>query len=211
MKKTDFIQGDCFETLRKTDQKFDLILTSIPDMFEINMKLEDYQDTFLIKVVELVSSSIKDKGFVILCQTDRKYKGTIFPKHMYMTQAMLSNGFILKDYKILLRSNLECMDQFRLIFSHILFFTKSGKFKKDLEPDMKRHIIVSKFPTNKNFWREDFPSLMIRNLTNEGEIVLDPFAGRGTVLKCARDLNRQYLGFEIDEQIYKEGVEYMGR
>jgi DNA modification methylase len=205
-----YIFGDCFPHLKKIDKKFDLILTSIPDMYEINLRLKDYQAMFLPNVVDLVSSIIKDDKFVVLCQTDRKYKGTIFPKHMYMTQAMLDKGFILKDYKILLRSNPECMDQFRLIFSHILIFTVRGKFKKDLDPEFKRHIIESKFPANKNYWREDFPTLMIKNLTNEDDLVLDLFCGRGTVLKCARDLGRQYLGYEIDKEVYKEGIAYLG-
>ena len=74
---------------------------------------------------------------------------------------------------------------------------------------MKQHVFISKFPKNKNYWQEDFPTLIIKNLTGKGEIVLDPFAGRGTVLKCARDLGRQYLGFEIDTKVYQEGVEYL--
>lgn len=36
--------------------------------------------------------------------------------------------------------------------------------------------------------------------SNEGDTVLDPFAGSGTTLKVARDLNRQYIGFEISDE-----------
>lgn len=205
----EYIFGDCFEYLGKSDQKFDLILTSIPDMFEIGMELKDYQQTFLPKVITLVSDLIKDDKFVVFCQTDRKIEGTIFPKHIYIIGAMLQSGFILKDYKILFRSDITSKDLYRLTYSHVLFFTKQGKFK-GLEPEMKQHVLVSTWPTNKNYWREDFPTLIIKNLTGIGEIVLDPFAGRGTVLKCARDLGRQYLGFEIDAKVYREGVEYMG-
>lgn len=34
--------------------------------------------------------------------------------------------------------------------------------------------------------------------TNEGDLVVDPFAGSGTVLLAAKRLNRRYLGFDID-------------
>lgn len=38
--------------------------------------------------------------------------------------------------------------------------------------------------------------------TNEGDLVIDPFAGSGTVLQAAKDLGRNYLGFEIDKKYF---------
>lgn len=43
---------------------------------------------------------------------------------------------------------------------------------------------------------------MIRNSTNAGDIVLDPFAGAGATLLAAQRLGRHYIGFEIDPQYY---------
>ena len=38
--------------------------------------------------------------------------------------------------------------------------------------------------------------------TKEGDLVCDPFAGSGTVLKAAKDTGRRWLGFEIDKTYY---------
>ncbi len=43
----------------------------------------------------------------------------------------------------------------------------------------------------------------IRLFTYVGDTVLDPFAGSGTTLKVARDLERNYVGYEIMESYKK--------
>lgn len=46
----------------------------------------------------------------------------------------------------------------------------------------------------------------ILSWSNEGDLVLDPFAGSGTTLKMAKLLNRNYLGIEISKK-YCEKIE----
>ena len=39
--------------------------------------------------------------------------------------------------------------------------------------------------------------------SNEGDVVMDPFAGSGTTYRMCRELNRKYIGFEIDAEYCK--------
>ena len=39
--------------------------------------------------------------------------------------------------------------------------------------------------------------------TDKDDLIIDPFAGSGTILKAAKDLGRNYLGFEIDKEYYE--------
>ena len=64
--------------------------------------------------------------------------------------------------------------------------------------------------TTKDAFAFDHPAMFPEQLaedhilswSNEGDVVLDPFMGAGTVGKIALQCNRQYIGFEIDPEYY---------
>lgn len=49
--------------------------------------------------------------------------------------------------------------------------------------------------------------ILISLVTIEGQTVLDPFCGCGTTLVAAKNLNRKYIGFEINPKYYKNILE----
>jgi len=55
----------------------------------------------------------------------------------------------------------------------------------------------------------DIVNRLIRRFTNEGEIVLDPFAGLFTVPYCAIKLGRRAYGIELSDSYYEDGLRYV--
>jgi DNA modification methylase len=49
---------------------------------------------------------------------------------------------------------------------------------------------------------EELVRRIILTTTNEGDLVIDPFCGVGTVCKVAKQLNRKYIGIELCEEYY---------
>ena len=44
---------------------------------------------------------------------------------------------------------------------------------------------------------------LIARFSNDGDKILDPYSGSGTVPICCNELNRDWIGFEIDEDYHK--------
>jgi len=65
-----------------------------------------------------------------------------------------------------------------------------------------RDLHVATFP-------DALPSLCILAGSKEGDLIVDPFAGRGTTLIVARELNRQFIGFDINPSYVKAANKYL--
>jgi site-specific DNA-methyltransferase (adenine-specific) len=44
--------------------------------------------------------------------------------------------------------------------------------------------------------------ILVENSSKENEIVLDPFMGAGSTALACKELNRQFIGFELDKHYH---------
>ena len=51
---------------------------------------------------------------------------------------------------------------------------------------------------------------LVRVLSNENDIVFDPFMGSGTTGVACKELNRNFVGVDIDDKYFKIAEERIG-
>ena len=104
----------------------------------------------------------------------------------------------------------KIMGQFYMSqFEYILFFRK-GKGKKINKCGTADILSVpnkkTKGEDGKNIHDTEKPvelmKILIENSSQEGELVLDPFLGVGATVMACKELNRDYIGVELDEKYY---------
>ena len=130
-----------------------------------------------------------------------------------MLNKFIGVGFIFTKSLIWNKSN-KIMGQYYMSqFEYILFFRK-GRAKKinfcgtaDILnfPNKK-----TKDATGKNIHDTEKPvglmEQLIVNSSNEGDTILDPFMGSGTTAIACLNTNRNFIGFELDENYYEKSI-----
>lgn len=112
----------------------------------------------------------------------------------------------------------KIMGQFYMSqFEYILFFRKGRGIKinhcgtSDIlsVPNKK-----TKDENGKNLHDTEKPvklmEILIENSSKENEVVIDPFMGIGTTGIASKNLNRNFIGFEIDENYFNIAKEKIG-
>ncbi|QQO38104.1 type II, N4M-methylcytosine DNA methyltransferase (group beta) [Staphylococcus phage vB_SauH_SPJ2] len=69
-------------------------------------------------------------------------------------------------------------------------------------PDNSIDLIVTDPPLHQNEKPLDLIKQCIMKHSNKGDVVLDGFIGSGTTAIACMSINRNYIGFELDEEYY---------
>ncbi len=203
---------DCLEGMKNlNNNSIDLIVTSPPynigiDYGEYNddKDFEDYKD-FLRNVFNQMYRIIKDKGIVAINVGNQRNTG--LPHHVFFL--LKECGFeIIKEifwYKGLYYIQGETIfvcsktKEYNKFYEKNDGFFSNGQFATVWQMRYKNG--ESKKNLNHNaFFVKQLPTNFIKINTKEGDLVLDPFMGVGTTALACKELNRNYLGYEISQE-----------
>lgn len=162
--------------------------------------------------IEKIKNILKWTGTFILCGRP--------PVLCYLTKDILDMGFVFRDWITWHKldsithvdkyhsNNYECFAIFSKwidsTFNYIPIKSKTNNYSKERNiGSIWNHCKISsqhkegtKHPNQKPI---EFLRRFVQTYTNENDIVLDPFVGSGTTAVACKELNRKFIGFEINE------------
>lgn len=192
----------------KTKPVYDYVLLSPSDFGQLiyNGQLVDASQEG-IKVYteflhELIPMLNPRGGFVSCVVTDRKHEGKLLSRSHMMIEEFQKNGWAIHTHKIwahTLKTNL-----YRTTFSNVITFCK-GKYSANLISEFRPDVWVIEAPNTEahhGVIASDVLIRLIASYTKQDDIVLDPFAGTASTGEIALKLQRQFIGCEIDKEMY---------
>ena len=204
-------QGDCLEVMKEfPDKYFDLTITSPPynlgnTHHTGNIRHNPYEDN-------LPESKYQNLQIEILNQIYRitKVNGCLFYNH----KNRIKHGISISPYQWILQSNW-------MVKQELVWFNRSQNFDKcrfypmteriywlsksretSFYNNITHHDLFDWQPegTDKEFKRA-FPLILVLDILNcfkEASIILDPFMGSGTTAVACKQLDRNFIGIEIN-------------
>jgi len=186
----DFRRGDFREVFRDiADGSVDLILTDPPYPKEY-LDLWDGLSAFAARVLKPGAFCIAYSGQANLPEVIRRLGTSL---EYYWTFCLYHEG----STQIVNGINVMCR------WKPILLYQKAPKRK--IDNTVQDYLVSSgKQEKGDHEWQQTESGVgrLIELFSEPGDIILDPFAGSGTALKCAHDAGRKPIGCELDEKSY---------
>ena len=175
-----------------TQKNLDAIVTSIPEMEEMKMDIKEYIPFFRAAAMACMKS-VKDTGYVVFLQTDRKYHGWI-DKSYHTSFVAEEAGLHMVWHKIALRTDVGKTDLFRPTYSHMVCYTKLGSVGKPFPDVLARGDV-----TYSHAFGRDAVRRICEYLKAQGvRTIVDPFVGSGTTVAVANELGINAIGVDIE-------------
>ena len=205
---------DCLEGMKSlADNSVDLIATGPPycvgaSSNGIKSSFSDFNlmRPFFEELFSQWQRVLKDGGHAYCCTDWRTYP-FLYP---LIIKYLMVRNLIVWDY-----GWIKTGIFYRSTYELVIFATK-GKSTRQFscaESDVWRIRCVN-FTNSSKLHQAQKPvelmEKMIRNSSAEGGTVLDPFLGSGTTAIAAMNLNRNFIGYEIDERYFEIAQKRIG-
>jgi DNA modification methylase len=204
--------GDCYELIKNLpDKSIDLIVTDPPYQLETegskensisktfancNSELKEIDEGIRLEILDEYMRVMKRPNIYIWCNKKQipDYLDFFVKKHGCSFEIMTwlktnptplcgGNYLIDKEFCLYFRKGVRLNTRFETAFT----YWQSPKNKSDKDsfahPTCKPTFILK---------------MLIENSSNEGDVVLDTFGGSGSTCISAKELNRNFVAFEIN-------------
>lgn len=197
---------DCLEGMKRLDNgSVDLIVTDPPYGVGVtsNGKKGNFTDMNLIKpfftqLFSEYSRVLKEGGEFYICTDWRTYP-LLYP--------LLQNYFEVKNLIVWDYEWIKAGSHYRFSHEFIIYGFK-GKNKRGFsasERDVWRIKPINFTSKNKLHQAQKPVELIKKMLTNsseKGQVVMDTFLGSGTTAVACMDMDRKFVGFELDDKYF---------
>ena len=223
----DLRNGDCLEVMKNIpDKHIDLIVTDPPYLikYKTNYRKNKSHD-FCSEILNDDNYELIHK-YIIECYRILKDDKAMYMfcncNHVdYFKQELEKAGFNIKNMIIWVKNNWTAGDlraQFGKQYE-ILFLVNKGRCLfngKRITDIWKFNRVIGKGQYHQNQKPLDLIKLCIEKHSNKGDLVFDGFMGSGTTGVACKELNRNFIGIELDdkyfniakERINKERIKY---
>ena len=165
---------------------------------------KDYQE-WMVNCLNEMYRVIKPEGSIFFNHKPRRHKNTSFLPYEFIQH---SNATL---YQLIIwdrRNSPNIRNDILVPSTEHVYWLRKGKpkvFRKNLDKDFRGEVWIIP-PSRQGEHPAPFPDKLVENCillsTTEGDTVLDPFLGSGTTCLVADNLNRDWIGIEIDKKYY---------
>jgi len=213
------IQGDCLEVMKGIpDKSVDMVLTDPPYLINGNgfkarggflgeraviSNIENIKDGFDFEVLKEMERVCKKINFYIYCN-----------KNLLCDLIVYYKNHSKKLFIDILTEHIKnptpfCNNTYLNDTDYILYVRESGVNVRGKYADKIKYKIKTTNTRDKKLYNHPtckYPELLenyIINSSDENDIVLDPFAGSGTIGVACKNLNRNYILIEKEPEYVK--------
>lgn len=211
---------DCLEALRQLPDKcVDLVVTDPPYRTISGGTNSKWSSGWSNSVLSkndgkiFANNDIKHKDWIrevfrVLKDDSHAYFMTNLINLFNIKDIAEKEGFVLHNLLVWEKNTANANRWYMKNCEYTLFFRK-GNAKTINNPSSKTvHSFVNPVgnklhPTEKPI---ELMQFYISNSSKQGDIILDPFMGSGTTAVAAKQLNRHFIGYEIDKTYYNTAL-----